>query len=122
MRGLSTEFEVSARLQVELRTRGRQLANTRRTFFDEDLDCFGVSESGTRGQSVPAVQLRGITSAESCRDSTLGIGGGAVEQRPLGENHHIAVGGGAPRGVKTSNSASHHQKTRSDSLGHVMKS
>lgn len=122
MRGFFTELEVPARLQIELRTRGRQLPNTRRTFFDEDLDCLGVSEGGTCRQCVLPVQLRRITSAERSRDSSLSVRGGAVEQRPLGENHHIAVSGGAPRGVKTSNSAPHNQKARSYSLGHALKS
>jgi hypothetical protein len=57
MRRLTTELEVSARLQIELCTRSCQLTNTRRTFFDEDLDCFCVSERGTRGQGVLAMKL-----------------------------------------------------------------
>src|SRR2546423_3476669 len=57
VRGLSTELEVSAGLQVELRTRGRQFADARGTFFDEEFDCFRVSEGSTRCQSVLSMQL-----------------------------------------------------------------
>jgi hypothetical protein len=119
---LATEFEVPTRLQIELRTCGRQLTDTRGTLFDEDLDCFGVSEGRTRCQSVLSMQLRRISGAQRRRDSALRIGSGAVEQRPLGEDHHVAVAGSAPRSVKTSNSASHHEKARPDSFGHEVKS
>jgi hypothetical protein len=52
MRRFTTELEVPARLQIELRSRSRQLANTCGTFFDEDLDCFCVSQGGAGGQGV----------------------------------------------------------------------
>ena len=91
MRGFPSELEVPARLEVELRTRRLQLANTRRTFLDEHLDCFGVTQRRTCGERVLPVQLRRISGAERCRDSALCVGGGAVEQRALGEHHHIAV-------------------------------
>jgi hypothetical protein len=55
---LTTEFEITSRFQIELRTRGRQLTDAGGTFFDENLDCFCVSEGGTRGQSILPVQLR----------------------------------------------------------------
>jgi len=122
MRRFTTEFEVSARLQIELRTRSRQLTNPRGTFFDEDLNCFCVSERGTGGQSVPPVQLGRISGAECRRDSALRVGSGAVEKRALGEHHHIAFSGSAPRSVKTSNSAPHYEKARPYSLGHELKS
>jgi hypothetical protein len=119
MRRFTTELEVSARLQIELRTCSRQLTNTRRTFFDEDLDCFCVSEGGTRGQSILAVKLGRISSAKCRGNSALRVCGGAVEQRALGKDHHIAFSGSAPRSVKTSNSAPHYEKARPYSLCHV---
>jgi len=57
MRRFATKLEISARLQIELRTRGRQLTNTRWSFFDEDLDCFRISEGRTGCQSVLPMKL-----------------------------------------------------------------
>jgi hypothetical protein len=57
MSGLATKLEIASRLQIELRTRGRQLTNARRTFFDEDLDRFGVCERRAGCQSVLSMQL-----------------------------------------------------------------
>jgi hypothetical protein len=71
VRGFATEFEVSARLQIELRTCSRQLANPRRTFFDEDLNRFCVSQGGTRGQSVLPVQLGRVSGAERGGNAAL---------------------------------------------------
>ena len=58
MGSLAAKFEIPSRLQIELRAGSRQLANTRGTFFDEDLDCFRVGEGCTRCQSVLSMQLR----------------------------------------------------------------
>jgi len=46
----AAEFEVAPGLQIELRTGGRQLTNTRRTLFDENLDGLGISEGCARCQ------------------------------------------------------------------------
>jgi basic membrane protein A len=119
---LSAKFEVPTRLQIELRTCGRQLTDARGTLFDEDLDCFRVSESRTCRQSVLSMQLRRISRAQRRRYSALRVRGGAVEQRSLGEDHHVAVAGSAPRSVKTSNPAPYHEKARPYSLGHELKS
>jgi basic membrane protein A len=119
---LTAEFEIPSRLQIELRTCGRQLTDPRGTLFDEDLDCFRVGEGRTCCQSVPSVQLRRISCAKRGGDPSLSVGRGAVEQRSLGQHHHVAVGGSAPCGVKTSNSAPHNEKARPYSLGHALKS
>src|SRR5205823_4447051 len=55
-------------------------------------------------------------------NSALRIRRRAVEKGSLGEHHHVAIGGSAPCGVKTSNTASHHEKARSYPLGHTLKS
>jgi hypothetical protein len=86
------------------------------------LDRFRVSEGCPGGQRILAMELGRVSRTKRGGNSPLGVSGRAVEQRPLGENHHIAVGRGAPRGVKTSNSAPHHEKARPYSLGHAMKS
>ena len=57
VRRFTTELEVSARLEIELCTGGRQLTNARGTFFDEHLDRLCISEGGARGQRVQPVQL-----------------------------------------------------------------
>jgi hypothetical protein len=122
MRRFTTKLEVSTWLQIELRTRGRQLTNTRGTFLDEDLDSFCVSEGSARGQGVLPVQLGRISGAKRRRDPALSVCSRAIEQRPLGQHHHVAVSGRAPCGVETSNSASHHEKARTYSADHALKS
>jgi hypothetical protein len=119
---LTAKFEIPSRLQIELRTGGRQLTNARGTLFDQDLDCFRVGKRRARGQSILAVKLRGISGAERGGNSPLRVRGGAVEERAFGKHHYITIGGSAPRSVKTSNSAPHHEKARPYSLGHEMKS
>ena len=68
------------------------------------------------------MQLGRISSAEGRGDPTLGVSGSAIEQRPLGKHHHVAVCGSAPCGVEPSNSASHHEKARPYSADHALKS
>jgi hypothetical protein len=118
---LATKLEIAARLEIELRTCRRQLTHARGAFFDEDLHCFRVGERGTRRQSVLAMQLRRISRSQRGGDSTLRIRSGAVKKGAFGKDHHVAVSRGAPRSVKTSNSASHYEKARSYPLGHVLK-
>jgi hypothetical protein len=122
MRRFTTKLEVSTRLQIELRTRSCQLTNTRGPFFDEDLDSFCVSEGGARRQRVLPVQLGRISGAQCGGNAALGIRRRAVEQRPLGQHHHVAVRGSAPCSVEPSNSASHHEKARPYSADHALKS
>src|SRR5204863_5560064 len=118
----AAEFEVAARLQIELRTGGRQFADARGTFFDEDFDRFRVSEGGARCQSILPMQLGRVSGAECCGDSPLRVSGRAIEERPFGQHHYVVVSRGAPCSVKTSNSASHYEKARSYPLGHALKS
>jgi hypothetical protein len=68
------------------------------------------------------MQLRRISGAQCSGDSALGIRRRTVEKRSLGQHQHIAVSGSAPCGVKTSNSAPHHEKARPYPLGHALKS
>jgi hypothetical protein len=122
MRRFTTELEVSTRLQIELRTCSCQLTNTRGTLLDEDLDSFCVSEGGARRQGVLPVELWRISGAKCSGNSTLGVRRRAIEQRPLGQHHHVAVRGSAPCSVQPSNSASHHEKARPYSADHALKS
>jgi hypothetical protein len=120
--GLTAEFEIPARLQIELCTGRRQLTNARGTFFDENLDCFRISEGRAGGKSILSMQLGRISGAKCCGDSALGVRRRAIEQGSLGQHHHVAVRGGAPCGVEPSNSASHHEKARPYSADHALKS
>src|SRR6185437_7076002 len=122
MRGFTTELEIPTWLEIELRTRGRQLADARWTFFDEHLHCLRIGQGGTRRQSVLPVQLRRISGSQRGGDSSLSVSGGAVEQRAFRHDHYVAVSRGTPCSVKTSNSASHYEKARSYPLGHGLKS
>ncbi len=112
------KLEVSAWLEIEVRAGGRELSNARRSFFDENFYCLRIAERRACCQGILTVKLRRVSGAQRRRNSTLRVGCGAIEERPLGEDHHVAVGGSAPRSVKTSNPASHHQKARPYSLGH----
>ena len=58
VRRFATKLEISARLEIELRAGCRQFANARRTLFDQNFDCFRVSESGTGCQRVLSMELR----------------------------------------------------------------
>ena len=122
MRRLAAELEVSARLEVEVRAGGRQLTDARGSLFDQNLHRLRIAERGTRGQRILPMQLRRISGAQCRGDPALSVGRRAVEQRSLGQHHHVAVRGSAPCSVKTSNSAPHHQKARTYPLGHVLKS
>jgi hypothetical protein len=122
MSGFAPKLEISAGLEVEVRTGRCQLPHSRWTFFDQHFDRLRITQRRARRERVLAMQLRRISSAERGGDSSLRISSCAVEQRPFGEHHYFAVGGSAPGSVKTSNSASHHQKARSQSLSHELKS
>ena len=118
----AAEFEIPSRLQIELRPRGRQFADTRGTFFDEDFDCLRVGEGSTCCQSILSMELGRVSSAQCCGDSSLRVSGRTIEERAFGQHHHVVVSRGAPCSVKTSNSASHYEKARPYPLGHALKS
>src|SRR4051812_15480508 len=118
----ATELEVSARLQVKLRAGSRQLANARRTFFDENLYRLSVGEGRTGCQCVLAMQLGRVSGAQRSGNTTLRVRGGAVEKRAFSDYEDFATSRSTPRSVETSDTAPYHQKARSDSLSHVLKS
>ena len=110
MRSLPSQLEVSARLEIEARSGCLQLADARRSFLDEYLDCFGVTQRRAGCQSVAPMELRRISRAQRCRNSTLCVGCCAIEQRALGEHHHLAFRRCAKRRVQTRNAASDDEK------------
>ena len=118
----TSELEITARLQIESRTRRLQLADTRRTFFDEYLDRLSASQMLRRGACVAAMQLGRISGAKRRGDSALSIRRRAVEQRPLGQHHHVSFGRCPERRVEPCNAASDNEKACSDALCHGVKS
>src|SRR3954468_12408961 len=113
MRRFATELEIPARFQVELGTRGRQLAHSSGAFLDEHLNRFRVSEGSARCQSILSMQLGRISRSQCGGYSSLGVRRRAVEKRPFGDHQYVGVSRGAPCSVKTSNTASHYEKARS---------
>src|SRR5205085_9417138 len=89
---------------------------------DEDLYRFRVAERRTRCQRILSMQLGRVSSTEGGGDSALGIGSRAVEQRALGKHDNVATGRSTPGGVKAGDTTSYHQKARSYSLSHALKS
>jgi hypothetical protein len=87
-------------------------------FFDEHLHGGRVAERRAGGERVLPVQRRRIAGAERRGDAALGVRGRAVEQRPLGEQHDVAVLRRAPRGVQPGDAAADDEKTSADTLGH----
>jgi hypothetical protein len=122
MSGLTTKLEIPSGLQIKLRTGRRQLTNASRTLFDKNLNGLGISEGCSRCECIQSMQLGRVSGAKRGSNSALRVCGGAVEQRALGDNHHVTVSRGAPCSVKTSNSASHYEKARPYPLGHTLKS
>src|SRR6187549_1142485 len=99
MSGFLAKLEVAAGFEVEVGAGSVKLSNPRWTFFYKNLDRLRVAKSCPGGERVLPVKLGRISSVQRCRDPTLGIGGGAVEQRHLGQNHDVAFDRCAPRGV-----------------------
>ena len=122
MRCFAAKLEISARLQIKMRPRRLQLAYSRRSFLHEYLYCFGITQRSAGCQRIAAVQSGRISGAESCSNSSLRICGRAVEQRPLGQHHHVTFRRCPERRVKTCNAASYDEKAGSYALSHGVKS
>ena len=91
VRRLAAELEPSAGIEVEVRARGLQLAHARRPFLHEHLHGGGVAERRAGGERVLPVQRRRVAGAERGGDAALRVRGGAVEQRALRQQQHVAV-------------------------------
>src|SRR5829696_8618080 len=105
MRGLSSQLEVTAWLEIEARPSRLQLTYSGRSFLDEDLDGLRITQCCAGCQCIAPVQLRRVSRAKRCRDSTLRVGCCAVKQRAFREHHHLAFRRCAKRGVQTRNAA-----------------
>ena len=103
-------------IEVELRAGGLQLAHARRPLLHQHLDRGGVAQRGAGGEGVLAVERRRVAGTERGGDPALGVGGGAVEQRPLGQQEHVAVLRRAPRGVQSRDAAADHEEARANSF------
>jgi hypothetical protein len=55
---LTTELEVAGGLEVEVCACSLQLSNARGTFFDEHLHGRRVTQCGSSGEGIAAVQFR----------------------------------------------------------------
>ena len=117
VRGFAPELELSARVEVELGARRLQLAHARGTLLDEHLDRGGVAQRCAGRERIPAVERRRISRAERRRDPSLGVRRRAVEQRALGEQQHVAVLRGAPRGVQARDAAADDEEAGAKSFG-----
>jgi hypothetical protein len=122
MRSLPAELEGSAWLEIEVGAGGVELANARRTFLDQHLDRRGITQGGTGGKRVLPVQLGRITGPERGGDSTLGVRGRAVEERPLGQDHHFALSRCPPGRMQSRHAAADHEEAGSYALSHAPKS
>lgn len=116
------ELELSSRLEIEIGTGSVELANTRRPFLDKDFNRFCVAQCSTGSERIYAVKLRGISGAQSCGNSPLGICGRTVEKRPFREDDDLTFRRCAPCSVQTRHAAANNKKAGSHSLGHEVKS
>jgi hypothetical protein len=91
MSRFTSKLEISARLEIKSRACRAQLAHSRRTFLDQNLYGRGVTQRGTRGERILAMQLGRVSGAERGGNATLRIRCRAVEERALGKHHHIAA-------------------------------
>ena len=119
VRRLAPELEPAARIEIELRAGGLQLANARRAFFDQHLHRRRVAQRRTRGERVLPVERGRVAGAERGGDAALRVRGGAVEQRALGEQQHVAVLRRAPRRVQPGDAAADDEKPRANPIGHA---
>ena len=122
MRRFAAELEITARLQIEMRPRSLQLAHSRRSFLHQDLYGLRITQRGAGCQSIAAMQRGRISSAERCSNSSLRICRRAIEQRPLGQHHHVSFRRCPERRVETCNAASDNEKAGSYALSHGVKS
>jgi hypothetical protein len=122
MRCLAAKLEIAARLEIKISPSSLQLTHSRWSFLHEHLDCFGITQRGAGRQCIAAVQCRRISGTERSSNSTLGIRGRAVEQRPLGQHHHVSFRRCPERRVETCNAASYDEKAGSYALSHGVKS
>ena len=80
-----------ARVEIELRAGRLQLAHARRPFLHEHLTA-AASHSAAPAASVSCrCSVGRIAGAERGGDAALRVRGGAVEQRALGQQQHVAV-------------------------------
>ena len=105
VRRLASQLQMAGGIEIEVGAGDLQLAHARRPFFDEHLHGGRVAERGAGGQRVAPMELRRIAGAERGGDAALRVGGRAVEERPLGDEHDVAVVGRAPRGVQPRDAA-----------------
>ena len=102
VRGLPSQHEAPRPgVEVERRPGSVQLVDARGTLFHEHLDGCSVAESGACSERVPAMQRRRVAGAQGGGDATLGIGGGAVEQRAFREEQHTPLLRRSPGGVQS---------------------
>jgi hypothetical protein len=116
VRGFLPELELAAGVEVELRAGGVQLGDPCRAFLDQDRDGGRIAEGGARGESILAMQLRRVSGTERRSDAPLGIGGGAVEQRPLRQHHHLVRLRRPPRGMEAGDATADDEKPSADAL------
>ncbi len=79
VRCLATQFEIAARLEIEMRPRGLQLTHTRRSFLHQNFDGFRVAQCRTCSERISTMQLGRISSAECGSNTALRIGCRAIE-------------------------------------------
>jgi hypothetical protein len=119
MRRFPSQLEVAAGCEIEAGAGGEQLLHARRAFLDEDFHRLSVAQRGSGGECVASMKLRRVASAERRGDSALGVGGCAVEERPLGEQDDVAIHGRTPGGVEAGNAAADDEESGAQAVGHV---
>src|SRR5450759_4212802 len=122
MSRFASKCELAARLEIEPCARGLELSDASRALFDQHLDCLCVAERRARSERVDPVKLGRISRSKRGGNSSLGIRGGAVEQRPLGEHHHVALGRCPKRRMEPCNSASNNEQACPYAVCHGVKS
>src|SRR5687768_4427544 len=118
MGGFAPKLEAAARRQVEACASREELLYPRRSFLDQDFNGFAVAERGTRGKRIAPVERGGVAGSQRRGDPTLSVGGGAIEERSLGEQDDVAVFGGAPGRVEARDTAADDEKPSTEALGH----
>jgi hypothetical protein len=92
MRGFFSQLELSARLEIEIGSCRMKLSDSCRAFLHEDFHRLRIAQSRACSQRILAVKLWRIARAKRGRNAALCIRSGAVEQRSLGQNDHVAIG------------------------------
>src|SRR5688500_459224 len=118
MRRFLAELERSSGLEVEVGAGRVQLSYARGALFHQHLDRLRVTECGPRSECVLAMELRGVSRTECGGDPALSVGGGAVEERALGEDHHVRLLRCSPGRMQACYSAANYEKAGSEAVRH----